>query len=855
MSPKYKGKNLSQISFPLGGIGTGSIGLAGNGRLIDWEIFNRPKKESYNGFSHFAVKAVKDGELMDARVLHGDLFAHDIGDLLRAEMIGGCGPTGTSMAGLPHFKSVTFKGEFPVAALKFKDPSFPGIIKLRALNPFLPRNDRDSSLPVAMFELAVKNTTSDDLDYTFQLAVTNPFEDCFNKFLDDANYPALFLSSASLISTEAQYGDMTVMTDAEDFSFQEYWHRGDRFDNLRTYWREFASVAPLKNRQYIQPGKNDTCTLAAHIRVGAGEGGNVRFLLGWNVPNRCKDWADSQDGDETDTQGMPMRKNYYATQWKDSTYSAGYAMREWDRLCDQTHRFKTALFASTLPKVVLDTVSSNLSTLKTATFRLTNGTFYGFEREERKKRCCDGTSTHACALPFLFPTLERSMRDENYQYSMDETGKMAFQIPLSGGKSQFHPCVDGQFGEIYKVYRDWKISGDADWLRCLWPKVKKALSYAWSPQNYDRWDPERTGVLSGRQRQSQGMDLFGESSWMAGLYLLVLSCAAQMARYLGDEDAGMYQEMFETGMEFVNRNLFNGTYFYQRIDLSDRSLLELYARQDPIVFDTYWNEEAGKIKYQIADGCMIDQMSAQWHANLAGAGEIFDRDKARLALQAIYRNNFKKSMRDVANPCRTFALNDESGTVVCDWSEAAAKPIEPLPCAEECNIGCEYQVAAHMVQQGMVREGIELVKAVRARFDGEKRNPYKKSEYACGYACATASYLLLCALSGFEFDMARGHLGFSPKVNRKHFSCLWSLGPAWGEVKTEKNRLEVCVHDGRLTLNSFASNLLQAGVRTVAAGEREIAFRYEEGRLLFDTPAVVEAGQRFIILTQEWGSL
>jgi len=38
----YRGKNLNEISFPLGGIGTGGIGLTGNGSLRDFEIFNRP---------------------------------------------------------------------------------------------------------------------------------------------------------------------------------------------------------------------------------------------------------------------------------------------------------------------------------------------------------------------------------------------------------------------------------------------------------------------------------------------------------------------------------------------------------------------------------------------------------------------------------------------------------------------------------------------------------------------------------------------------------------------------------------------------------------------------------------------
>ena len=68
----YEGRRTREISFPLGGIGSGCIGLAGNGELIDAEIFNRPNKGSHLGFTHFAVKAERDGEVLDARVLRGD---------------------------------------------------------------------------------------------------------------------------------------------------------------------------------------------------------------------------------------------------------------------------------------------------------------------------------------------------------------------------------------------------------------------------------------------------------------------------------------------------------------------------------------------------------------------------------------------------------------------------------------------------------------------------------------------------------------------------------------------------------------------------------------------------------------
>ena len=76
----YQGEHTREISFPLGGIGTGCIGLGGNGRLIDWEIFNRPNKGSFNGFSHFAVRAERTGQVTDARVLNSDFLGSYMGE-------------------------------------------------------------------------------------------------------------------------------------------------------------------------------------------------------------------------------------------------------------------------------------------------------------------------------------------------------------------------------------------------------------------------------------------------------------------------------------------------------------------------------------------------------------------------------------------------------------------------------------------------------------------------------------------------------------------------------------------------------------------------------------------------------
>ena len=168
----YENKRLHEISFPLGGIGSGSIGLAGNGRLIEWEIFNRPNKNTVQGFSHFAVKAENKEHVLDARVMHGDLDApyqyiksHDM------NLRGGFSVPREFMTGFPHFSKVRFTGKFPIAEIDFFDERFPGDLNLLAFNPFIPGNDFDSSIPAAFFSMTVKNTTSEQLRYTIALSL------------------------------------------------------------------------------------------------------------------------------------------------------------------------------------------------------------------------------------------------------------------------------------------------------------------------------------------------------------------------------------------------------------------------------------------------------------------------------------------------------------------------------------------------------------------------------------------------------------------------------------------------------------------------------------------------------------
>ncbi|QHT59778.1 hypothetical protein GXP70_07305 [Paenibacillus lycopersici] len=862
MNQQYKGANTREISFPLGGIGSGSIGLAGNGRLVDWEIFNRPNKRSFNGFSHFAIKAEQDGKLLDARVLNGDMQSPYTGEPVRGGPLHsgyGFGPESQTMAGMPHFQETAFKGEFPIAEMSFADAAFPGNVQLTAFNPFIPLQEDDSSLPAAFFEWELENTGDAAVTYTICLSAGNPksTERAANRYIEftgqeDRKIHAIQLTSDQYSQEHASYGDITIATDTAEVSYQEYWYRGGWCDNLEMFWHDFTQPGRFANRHYeadeSTAHRKDTASLAAHIDLRPGEKKGIKFVISWSFPNVENNWNPAP-------MGANSWKNYYATWFDDSKASAQYAMTNWKRLYRDTLTFKDSLFASTVPDAVKDAVSANLSVIKSATtLRLTDGSFYGFEGCIEDVGCCEGSCTHvwnyAYALPFLFPRLERSMRELDFKYNKREDGRMSFRLmlPLGRERSDFRACADGQFGGVIKAYRDWKVSGDTDWLRSIWPAVKESITYAWIGSNEDKWDPDKSGVLTGRQHHTLDMELYGPNSWLSGFYLAALKAGAEMAKALSEqESAAEFSELFQAGKRWVDEHLFNGEYYVQKVDLSDKVLLEQF---DEKTVATYWNEELSEIKYQIADGCAIDQVVAQWHANLCGLGEIFDKQQTRSALQSLYRHNFKSSMRNEANTWRLYSLNDEGGLVICTWPERTSKPAIPLTYNSETMTGFEYQAASHMIQEGLTDEGLAVVQAIRERYDGEKRNPWNEIECGSNYARSMASFSLLQAYSGFEYDMVAGMIGFKPvAVQDGVFRVLWSLDRGWGVYEEQAKQAIVRVLGGDMQLNVLKLHEAHiARIECVNAGATKLEYTTSGDAIYFTDSVFFDTQNELVVI-------
>ena len=829
----YQNQKLKEIVFPLGGIGSGSIGLAGNGELVDWEIFNRPNKGSRNGYSFFAVKAEYPDGRSVVKVLQGDHNRNLMGQYAKARFCGyGFGPAGSSMCAFPHFKQVKFDGKFPIATLTFADEAFPAQVILTAFNPFIPLDADRSSIPAAFFRIRIKSKEN-GVKYSVIFSVANPFQSGMNQRLESDRYTAVTLKCADQAADEPGYGDLTVAVDQSDGIVQEYWYRGKWQDRISTFWYDFSQNS-LVNRHYDEAGKGDVCSVGTGALIDAGARKDFSFVLSWNIPNNYNYWKPYKNENGKDV----IWKNYYAVMFADSSVSAVYSLEHFDELYRKTDAFCKSLHQSTLDKSVIDAISSTLSVLKSPTvLRLEDGTFYGWEGVHEKEGSCEGTCTHvwsyAYALCFLFPELERSLRDTELTYNTDAHGYMIFRtnLPRERDRLKMFPCVDGQMATVVKIYRDWKITGNTAWLRDHWEQVKSILEFAWSEHNFCEWDKDHDGVLEGRQHHTLDMELFGPSSWLEGMYLAALKAASEMADFLGDQPKrDEYARLFDKGYQWTKEHLFNGEYFFHKIDLKDKAYTEHFHCPD------YWNGEKEELKYQIGDGCEIDQMLGQWHANLCGLGDIFDKQQRKTALKSMMQNNFKPSLREFANMWRVFALNDEAGAVICDYPKGSQKPVIPIPYCEECMTGFEYAFAGLLISEGLIDEGLRVVRAIRDRYDGEKRNPWNEMECGSNYARAMASFALLPIFAGFAFDLPRRFIGFSP-VLAGDFRCFWSLGTGWGNYIKKEQQHKLVIKGGDLTLSSIRLGSLKS-VRKVTVDGKEISFALRDGILSFE-PVVI----------------
>ncbi len=774
----FEGKALSQIAFPIGGIGTGTISLGGRGQLRDWEIFNRPNKGFNLPCSFFAIRAKEKDKEPFVRVLESRTLPPyaKIYSLLST--------------GLPRMRDARFTGAYPFARIEFIEPESPINVNLTAFNPFIPLNDFDSGLPVAIFNFTIENTSEKEVEVLLAANLLNPigydgkskFEDThnifnlddrrfslfgsnLNEFIKENNFSGIKMTSLKYPLDDPKFGSMGLLTTSKNVTYCLRWLKGMWWEGPQKFWDELKYKERLSEEPEAKAspeGETDVATLGVILRLSPGQKEKIPVILTWYFPNMLKYWnlLPLAKGEE-----RKIFKTYYATKFKDAWDVAKYVASNLDRLEEETKSFHSALFSSTLPSYVLDAVSSQASTIKTNTcFRLSDGNFYGFEGCLNDREFCPLNCTHVWnyeqTVAFLFPQLERTMREVDFLTNTDEMGNMVFRtiLPLGSKRWGAKPAADGQMGCIIRLYREWKLSGDNEFLHRLWPKAKKALEFAW-----DGWDKDKDGIMEGEQHNTYDVEFYGPNTMMGTLYLGALKAAEEMAKSLGDNaSAKTYHQLYEKGVKHLDQQLFNGEYYIQKYDSSQI------------------------LKYQYGEGCFSDQLLGEWLAQVAGLERILPKEHIDSALLSIFkynwRNNFFEHYNYHGGPA---CFNDEKGLLNCSWPRGK-RPKPAFPYCDGVWGGVEYQVAAHLIHEGFIREGLTIVKGVRERHDGMRRNPYDEpGDKVRHYSREMASWSVLLALSGYSFNGLKNELGFDPRINPEDFRCFFSTNTCWGKFFQE----------------------------------------------------------------------
>ena len=458
---------------------------------------------------------------------------------------------------------------------------------------------------------------------------------------------------------------------------------------------------------------------------------------------------------------------------------------------------------------MIEAVAANLTILKSPTvLRVKSGKLWAWEGcNDDGSGCCPGSCTHvwnyAQSLPRLFPSLERSLRATEFEINQNKEGHQNFRatLPINPPSHDFHAAADGQLGGIIKMYRDWRISGDTEWMTKLYPKVKQSLDYC-----IETWDPKRKGVLEEPHHNTYDIEFWVPEGMCTSFYLGAISSLIEMGEALG-EDMSEYQTLLSKGKEYMETTLYNGEYFIQEVKW------EGLESPDPVSsaatgFQLNYSDEALKVlkeegpKYQYGKGCLSDGVLGCWMGKMSGLDDFIDPGKVTNHLVSIHKYNLKHDLSDHSNPQRpTYALGEDAGVLLCTWPKGGELSL-PFVYSNEVWTGIEYQVASHLMFMGEVEKGLDIVRAVRNRYDGRVRNPFNEYESGHWYARAMSSYGLIEGLTGIRYDAVDKTLFIDSKIG-DNFASFIAADGGWGQAGLKNGKPFVDVMYGDIDVDKF----------------------------------------------------
>lgn len=807
------------LAMPIGGIGTGGFAVNADGSLRQWQLVGMPNHRGALPGTGFWLRLSRVEPPFDTISMVQGTPAADPAASLTTD---GEVPDWMLAAAekFDTFSSARFSGTYPVAEIELTDERHPLHVSMRVMNPMVPGDVEVSGMPTGMFEFTLVNTGDVALHGTLAGSLLNavgwdgitPITDStpglggnVNRLRRGSGWTRVTMDNPEFDESNQHAGQMVLAADDESAAVLA---RCSGVEHLRAFLESRAmnngisrlATAPTVGDPQLHAPKSGTGAspdgrswlgvIGVPFWLEPGQSRRIRFSMSWHFPNRM---VDVEQFGESHAEWGATRfhlGNAYGIRYIDAIDVQSSLERDWGELVARTEAWTSLMVGSSFDDTEIDRLAAQAAYVRSPTcFIGADGRFYGYEGSLGASTAmwsgnfggsCPLNCTHVwqyeAALAGLWPSLERNMRDTEFDIMQTPAGAIPHRLrvpiylpqmgdELIGGPEE--PALDGMLATILKSLREMQRGAGQEWLAGRWESLNRLYRHICG-----RWDADDDGVLRGIQPSTHDIDLAGVNPFMGTLWLAALRAYEELALLVGDNDAANEARLrFESGSARYDQLLFDGTHYIQVLDDDDPT-------------DFQWRT-----------GVLSDQLIGQWWAHQLGLGHILPPEHVRSALRHIVATNLRHGFADFAHPYRVYAdAAEDVGLLMCSWPEGG-RPEVPTRYADEVWTGIEWQVAAHCWFEGLTEEGSAVLEGLWSRHDGARRNPYNEIECGDHYVRAMAGWTLVQARSGVHVDHTKGILAV-----REPGRWPWISAKGYGWVDVDEDSAVAHVVEGELDL-------------------------------------------------------
>ncbi len=632
---------LAATGVPLGGIGTGAITRASDGRFSRWTV-------KAGGIRRFGMPANGFALRVDSNSQQAAIALQPAPDTAELSAF-------TFEPDAPEWH-----GLFPFAW--HRHAAFQGITaECMSFSPVIPGDAAAAGLPVALFRWRLTNTTDTAVDATIAFHFANlngwfadfgedrpdrPAPGCENSPMDVPNGSGVVLDRNRVASEPAEgTGQWAISaTGSADWHFARtvcFDGTGDGAD----FWNAFVATGDAPD---LGPGwrvesgfrenapAHPTAAVSARTTLSPGQEREVTFALVWDLPvitfGQGRRWfrAYTDEWGRTGTAAAAISRHAHdhADDWQSAI--TGWHDTVATELGDEPHRAGMAINESYFLVEGLTVHTSaygspdgkpHFGIIECHDYALYNTLDLWVYAAEAVARFLPDVAAGVAAdyASHVAPadTALRRHRWDGNLFPLNPAGACPHDL---GGPQEDPFIVANSYtyrdATIWKdlncdfvlcVFREGRAMS-ADWRRALFPAVRAAIDHL------QQFDTDGDGLIENDGSPDQTFDnipMRGPSAYCGGLWIAALRAAAVLATEAGEPVlARQWTDQATAAESAFDRLLFNGSWY--RVDTAG----------------------------PLSEACFIEQLFGPFLARRLGLGDIVPADQARAALAQIYQRNF-----------------------------------------------------------------------------------------------------------------------------------------------------------------------------------------------------------------------